>query len=163
MNDPNLEVQGQKCKKYYPAVHTQKKSIQVSIAFESPEPEKINTAVFTNFPSPINHRGIIVLSSELPSVPYYMPKMLSKTPSPLRLTRSRFNNLRLNMYAPYEIKGSDEGGYSQKGNKKLSRSINIAGKSTGQYQAKKKHKKFLSTEIKIRLPTVTPRKIRNNQ
>lgn len=104
-----LEVQGLKCKKYEPTRGEKKKSLQLSIFIQNAKPSssfepqtkdtKLNSLFnYSNF-IPSDHPDI-VLSSELPSIPFYMPKMLSKTPSPLRGTRSKFAKLRLNLYSP---------------------------------------------------------------
>ena len=109
-----LEIHGQRCKKFSLSQNSspKKKSIQLSLFLERDKASCIiektrsktsqkNSLYSSSICS--NKRQDIVLSSDLPSVPFYMPKMMSRTPSPTRATRTRGKNIRLNLYSPFQL------------------------------------------------------------
>ncbi|OMJ68982.1 hypothetical protein SteCoe_33410 [Stentor coeruleus] len=168
-----LEVQGLKCKKYEPKRSEKKKSLQLSIFLQSTKPSssfesptkspklnsllKYSTFIPTDYPD-------IILSSELPNIPFYMPKMLSKTPSPLRKTRTNFTKLRLNLYSPgqnqtpAEVVMQNNAKINKRVTKTLHKSLNIGKmKISSQRKSRDFHigmmKKGIS-EQEVYLPTI---------
>lgn len=146
-----LEVQGTKCKKFSLSPHVnktaksgaKKKSVQIALFFEDQKAscvigkQRIKTSPKIQFHSNIVNQipvsrmhNDIVLSSDLPSVPYYMPKLFSRTPSPLRGTRSKFTKLRMNLYSSghepiVQVFEANKKKYDSKIIKAMNKSLNL--------------------------------------
>ncbi|OMJ88955.1 hypothetical protein SteCoe_8962 [Stentor coeruleus] len=104
-----LEIQGQKCKKYEQKANVKKKAVQISVFIGEAKPSSSIEAIkLTSKEKPMPKPGVCVptvhpnfiFGPELPNIPFCMPKMLSKTPSPLRGIRSRHIKLRAHLYSP---------------------------------------------------------------
>jgi hypothetical protein len=125
-----LEVLGRQCKRYR-SKRNPKSAVEVSLF--TPEEKQVNpretsfvknvikAPLFSSNLTPTGKNNII-LSSDLPSVPFYMPKLASRTPSPLRATRSKFINLRLNLYTPFQ--SIQDSSHTIRQERKQSRPIN---------------------------------------
>ena len=179
-----LEIQGKKCKKFSMSpLHSnfkqglqpklKKRSVQISLFLNSQlgyltiekEKEKEKLPPKIQFYSSAIHQGInkdIVLSSELPSVPFYMPKLLSRTPSPLRVTRAKLANLRMNLYSPNQ--GQERIGtetqrrtFHNKLAKEINKSLNLPNGNTVKQKNKimnKTLKRFRLVDLEVQLPDI---------
>ena len=160
-----LQIQGQKCKKYFPKPST-KKPVKISLFLEEQRAsltinnprskqkyKRENNSI--NF-SHVNNE--IILSSELPAVPFYMPKFMSRTPSPLRGTRSNLKKLRTNLFPPnHNSISQDPGILSGKRTSmgKPKRKENIKSvKKTENFRKKKSFKKFFLKDLELQLPSL---------
>jgi hypothetical protein len=99
----DFEVQGFKCKKHLQKIKMRRKvlnRIEATNILNSNKPDS---------PLPKVEKGLdkmkesIVFSSDLPNVPFYMPRLISRTLSPLKSqTRSRFQKTRVNVFTPQQ-------------------------------------------------------------
>jgi hypothetical protein len=166
-----LEVQGQSCARRFKVQTAKKRPYKVSLFIVSNISDvqedfgrkERRRAVKTSFVSPAHHKGI-VLSTDFPRVPLYMPKMLTRTPSPLRKTRSKFSKLQqfrnqtVESTIPADVAMKASQKFKQAITNSLNKSINIAKVSVQQH----KSPKIKGNEFHIKLPHISPIKEKIN-
>lgn len=103
-----FEIQGLKCKKHRKILLEKKKFTQ-HILFHPTEPkiqecQRAKSSYYSSIPRTINkpdNDSGIILASDLPSLPLYMPKLIRRGKSPLKsLNRSLIKGTRLNVFTP---------------------------------------------------------------
>ena len=120
----DFEIQGFKCKKHLHQLRGQKRFNQVTNNPKIPAPF-LETPTNPSLPRsklPNNPQNSIIFSSDMPNIPLYMPKLISRTQSPLKPV-SQYQKARKNIFTS---PGSQSHSSSHKNRKKVLRSFNFS-------------------------------------
>lgn len=105
-----LGIQGLKCKKHLKKLTKKKRSAQNSLfhprELRIHETQRAKSSYYSSAPRTIEtskQHNDIIFSSDLPSLPLYMPKLIKRGQLQMKsLNKSLIPNTRLNVFSPYK-------------------------------------------------------------